>query len=103
MNRTLGVSYGGKVALLPGQLAPEEFLMLSYELSRNVAKRKPSRGGGENCLQDRGRGDSLCSGPNHRLSTGRSHTFPFRIVQCEIGTHMVARLALRREEGKVFK
>ena len=37
------------------------------------------------------------------LGTGRSHTFSFRIVQCEIGTHMVARLALRREEGKVFK
>jgi len=37
------------------------------------------------------------------LSTGRSHTFPVRIVQCEIGTHMVARLALSREEGKVFK
>ena len=37
------------------------------------------------------------------LRTGRSHTFPVRIVQCEIGTHMVARLALSREEGKVFK
>ena len=37
------------------------------------------------------------------LRTGRSHTFPVRIVQCEIGTHMVARLALRREEGKVFQ
>jgi hypothetical protein len=37
------------------------------------------------------------------LSTGRSHTFSVRIVQCEIGTHMVARLALRREEGKDFK
>jgi hypothetical protein len=37
------------------------------------------------------------------LSTGRSHTFPVRIVHCEIGTHMMARLALRSEEGKVFK
>ena len=37
------------------------------------------------------------------LSTGRSHTFSVRIVQCEIGTHIVARLVLRREEGKVFK
>ena len=37
------------------------------------------------------------------LSVGRSHTCPVRIVQCEIGTHMVARLALSREEGKVFK
>ena len=37
------------------------------------------------------------------LSTGRSHTFSVRIVQCEIGTHIVARLALRREDGKVFK
>jgi len=37
------------------------------------------------------------------LSIGRSHTCPVRIVQCEIGTHMVARLALSREEGKVFK
>jgi hypothetical protein len=37
-------------------------------------------------------------------STGRSHTFAVRIVQCEIGTHMVVtRLALRREEGKVFQ
>ena len=33
----------------------------------------------------------------------RSHTFPVRIVQCEIGTHIVARLVLGREEGKVFK
>jgi hypothetical protein len=37
------------------------------------------------------------------LSTGRSHTFLVRIVQCEIGAHMVARFVLRREEGKVFK
>ena len=37
------------------------------------------------------------------LSIGRSHTCPVRIVQCEIGTHMVARLALRREDEKVFK
>jgi hypothetical protein len=37
------------------------------------------------------------------LATGRSHTFPVRIVQCEIGTHMVGRLVLRSEEGKVFK
>jgi hypothetical protein len=37
------------------------------------------------------------------LSTGRSHTFPLRIVHCEIGTHMMARLALRREEGNDFK
>jgi len=38
-----------------------------------------------------------------RLRTCRSHTFPVRIVQCEIGTHMVGRLVLRSEEGKVFK
>jgi hypothetical protein len=31
------------------------------------------------------------------LSRGRSHTFSVRIVRCEIGTHMVGRLALRRE------
>jgi hypothetical protein len=37
------------------------------------------------------------------LSTGRSRTISVRIVQCEIGTHMVARLALRREEGKVLQ
>src|SRR5271157_3541460 len=32
----------------------------------------------------------------------RSRTSSVRIVQCEIGTHMVGHLALRREEGKVF-
>jgi len=37
------------------------------------------------------------------LGTGRSHIFSVRIVQCEIGTHMVARPALRRQEGKVLK
>ena len=37
------------------------------------------------------------------LSIGRSHTCPVRIVQCEIGAYLVARLVLRREEGKVFK
>ena len=37
------------------------------------------------------------------LSTGRSHTSSDRIVQCEIGAYLVARLVLRREEGKVFK
>ena len=37
------------------------------------------------------------------LSTGRSHTFSVRIGQCEIGTDTVTRLALRREEKKVFK
>ena len=37
------------------------------------------------------------------LSTGRSHTFSVRIVQYEIGMHMVARLALRREEGEGFQ
>ncbi len=37
------------------------------------------------------------------LSTGRSHTSSVRIVQCEIGTHIVARLVLRSEEGKDFK
>jgi hypothetical protein len=34
---------------------------------RNVAIGQPSRGGGENRAYDRGGGDSLCSGPNHRL------------------------------------
>jgi len=37
------------------------------------------------------------------LSTGRSHTFSVRIIQCEIGTRIVARIALHREEGKVFQ
>jgi hypothetical protein len=37
------------------------------------------------------------------LSTGRSHIFSVRIVQCAIGTHIVARPALRRKEGKIFK
>ena len=77
--------------------------MLVHDLWHDVAKGQPSLGGGESRPQDGGRGDSLCSGPNHRLSTGRSHTFPVRIVQCGIGTHMVARLALRRDQGKVFK
>jgi hypothetical protein len=39
---SLVVIYGGKVALLPGQSAPEECLTLVHELSRNVAKRQPS-------------------------------------------------------------
>ena len=34
---------------------------------------------------------------------GRSRTFSVKIFQCEIGTHRAARIALRREEGKVFK
>ena len=61
--------------------------MLVHELSRNVAKGQPSRGGVENRPQDRGRGNSLRRGPNHGLSTCRSHTFSVRIVQCEIGMH----------------
>jgi hypothetical protein len=37
------------------------------------------------------------------LIEGGSHASSVRIVQCEIGTHLLGRLALRREEGKVFK
>jgi hypothetical protein len=37
------------------------------------------------------------------LGTGRSHIFSVRIVQCESGTNLVARLALSTEEGKVFQ
>jgi hypothetical protein len=34
------------------------------------------------------------------LATGRSHTYSVKIIQCEIGTHIVARLALHREEER---
>jgi hypothetical protein len=64
MNRALGDSYCGKVARLPGQSAPQEFLMLAYELSHDVGKGQPSCGGADNHAQDRGRVDSLCSGPS---------------------------------------
>ena len=40
--------------------------MLVHDLSHDVAKGQPSRSSGENCPQDRGRGDGLCSGPNRR-------------------------------------
>jgi len=50
----------------PGQSAPQRFLMLVHYHSDDVAKSQPSRGGGENRPQYRGRGDSLCDGPNHQ-------------------------------------
>jgi hypothetical protein len=39
----LGVSYGGKIALLPGQSAPEEFLTLVHELSHEMLHRADRR------------------------------------------------------------
>jgi len=39
----LGVSYGGKIALLPGQSAPEEFLTLVHELSHEMLHKADRR------------------------------------------------------------
>ena len=103
MNRVPWRQLWRQVALLPGQSALQRFLMLVHDLSHDVAKGQPSRGSGENSPQDRGRGDSLYSGPTIGLAAGRSHTFSVRIIQCEIGTRIVARIALHREEGKVFQ
>ena len=69
--------------------------MLVHGLSHDVAKGQPSRGSGENHSQNRGRSDGLCRGPIHRPQHSRTHTFSVKIVQCEIGTHMVDRCASR--------
>jgi hypothetical protein len=73
-NRVPCVSNGGKVALLPGQSAPQEFLILVHVLSDDVAKGQPSNGSGENSLQDRGRAIAFVVAQTIDLSTGRSHS-----------------------------
>jgi hypothetical protein len=48
--------------------------MLVHDLWHDVAKGQPSLGGGESRPQDGGRGDSLCSGPNHASAQAADYT-----------------------------
>jgi len=59
----LGMSYGGRIAILPGQGEAEEFSTLVHELSHEMlhkAERRTDRS------RDRGRGHRICCGQDHR-------------------------------------
>ena len=77
--------------------------MLVHGLSREVAKGQPSSGREKTVCKIEAGAIAFVVAQTIGLATGRSHTFSVRIIQCEIGTRIVARLALHREEGKVFQ
>ncbi len=59
----LGVSYGGKIVLLPGQTRAEEFSTLIHELAHEMLHKAERRTA---TTRDRGRSHRLCCIPNHR-------------------------------------
>jgi hypothetical protein len=83
----LGMSYCGKIAILPGQSAPEEFSTLVHELAHeNVAQGRAAHRHHQDGTGDGSRGNRFCSRksnrPQHRTGIRR----PYPLVPRQRGT-----------------